>query len=1132
MRRAIPVLLLLMIACGPFFDEAPPSLGSYPERVATKRWDHLFKETSPLDPTLPDEPTLDGACHDLLQTLAPLDTLKRLAEIDLMLNQNRSGPYSARRANFLHELRELVADPAVFDAAKSYLTWRAGDGSTMRATPPEQRPWNMEEAQFKSLHEIYQTRVAEKLAEIDQIAAAAPRSMKPYWMVRRAAFLFEQDRYADAETDFAAVVSGFPAHPRAEVASLMRARCKIEQSRVLGRAAHAVQAGDGQENPDVVTIRDLQAAAEELLKTHVSTYAKGRFTPDAEGWLGGIAYDRKKFGAAVKQQLARVDRQPTRETTRSVLRECDAIFGELLKSCEVDANDSWLDAETQFDAAAVATHPLVARLFVQYCIDPAADVSIPLWWDERGIGGQQTLNFLNRRIFKPAPLVRLALRELGKELLSAGSKQDATTLTLLAWAATGEGEHEQALALLDRVAVAAPSDEALHARAIILQRLERHADAVAAFDTLAKAWPDSPLAADLVYRRSVSLFKCGRSGSAIADIAPVVFLQPVKTENEDSIPSKRMFPSSQLIQWLDTLVQFSPLDQLQSAFAAVPANSLAAGYLRNAIRTRALAAERFDLAAQHLAGETDVQDDSRQWLVSRQDGQRLMTRKDWETRAAPLAELYAKLGAAGNEAEMPALHLAIARLWMENRGLLTLPAVELSYYAESEEEKQDQLRRRNALELGFTRDAVNRELDHHDEATHALEHALEAAKSQDSAIAAPALELANQCLFRRAEFSLYQKSRALETDDTRLSQSLYRQLIDRFPTSPEAKRSVYFTFSPAAGPWMPGDYNPANSASALMRALMGKSDAQDNHHGPALEKIAAILARVDNPDPKTPLSTIRKNLDAAKREIAALRAGTDPDEQNDVVAAIIRLDDLSAAASLKDIRATDFLSYVKGETEHLPPSFRSLLDYKQRLQSSTDDTGADLGPKNDTVDGWRSFLDLYPDSPKAEAASFRMTRLIARQYRTSRKITAVHFPEAPMPGGYKHLEVFRVNPETDPDAVLYAIREHEKRFPMGRYLDDLNLLRAGTLIDSGNFADALVLLDGILENSSQRDLHVIAALEFADIAQRLLDPAQRTLVAKALKSTPGAFVRLRLLADGDTFLSRLQPLMPWLEKNG
>lgn len=1123
MRRTIPVLLLLLIACGPFFYQAPPSLGSYPERIAAKRWQQLFKEASPPDPAMPEAAALDESCRNLPETLAPLDPEKRLAEIDRLLAENRGGPYTVRRANLLHELRELAADPALFEVAGSYVEWRVLHDTPLPSEPPAERPWDMEEEDFKTLQQFYEFQVKQRLTFFEeQIAKADPR-MERYWKVRRGALFFEIRRYSEAEAEFSTVIEGQPDHPRAEAASLMLARCKIEQSRMLRRGADAADKTD--------EIFALLAEAETILTEFLNLHPEGRFAPDAEGWLGAIAFDRGLLGTAVKHQLARLDRQPTREITRTVLRECDLIFEKLLESRDPGARDPWIDPQEQFDSAAVARHPLVARLFVQHCIDPAAHISLPMWWDDSESGGRTTIDFLKRRVLSPLPFVRLALDGLGKELVKAKSKPDATTLTLLAWAATEEGEHEQALALLDQIAAGALNDESLHARAIVLQRLGRHAEAVAAFDSLATAFPNSLLASDLPYRRSVSLVQSRQAGKAITALLPLVFpIPPAAGEMADEAASPpSLHPQEQLLQWLDSLVQFSPLEELEGAFAATAQNATHRNLLRDAIRTRALAAHRFDVAARYLSDETDESVAEDAWLSSPLSDKRRMTRADWEAQAGPLLSGYAELAKNPPASGQAKVHFAIARQWMACRGTLAMPGVSLCYYAASEEEKQDLLRRRNALEMGIPREDIHRELDHRDEATHALEHALEAAKSADPAIAAPALELANQCLFRRAEFSLYQKSRALETAATQLSADLHRQLRERFPDSPEAKRAVYFTFAPAAGPWMPGDYNSYNAASALTGALLGYSSTEPPDDGETITKIEALPGRFENLDPKTPVSTIRRDLDAAIKELAALRALTNPEDQATVVRVIDRLDDLQAAASLTGVRSEDFRNYAGGSHHLLPPAFQSLLDFRARVKPMVDADGEELGPKDDSVDGWRDFLETWPDSPKAEAASFRMTRQIARKYRTSRRISAFHFPDAPIPNGYKRVEVIRLDPANDPEVVIAAIRHHESRFPAGRYRDDLNLLLAGALIDSGKFPQALALLESILSNPAQRDLHVVAALEFADIAQRLLDPEQRAAVARAIRRSRSAGDRLRLLVDGDTFLSRLKPLMPWLE---
>ena len=1096
---AAPVFLLLLIACGPYFYQAPPSLGTYPERIAAKRWQHLLAESLPPAPPMPDAAALDEVCRKLPETLAPLDTPKRLAEIDRLLAENRNGPYAVGRANFLHELRELAADPTLFESAKSYVEWRLANDQILPET------------------------------DFEKLFVQSTPSLLPYWRIRRGATLFETGRLAGAAEDFSAVIDGFPDHPRAEVASLMQARCKIEQSRHYSF--------DRRLRGKIDHFNELLRDAETILNELIARHPHGRFTPDAEGWLGAIAYERILLGTAVKHQLVRLDLQPTREITRSVLRECDRIFEEVLESYEPDASgNEWLDPQRQFDAAAVARHPLAARLFVQHCVDPAAHISLPTWWDEGESGDRMTIDFLKSRILKPKPFVRLALAELCKELVIAKSKPDATTLTLLAWSATENGEHKQALALLGQIQSPKLSDETMHARAIILQRLDRHGDAVVAFDALAKDHPCSPLLNDLPYRRSISLLKSDRSGKAILEILPLAnSTSSVLDEvGDDTSPLPKLHPRMHLIQWLDTLIQFAPLKELEIAFAGIKEDRERFDSLRDAIRTRALAAHRFDIAARYLDdSETseesveEIPDEDAEPEEFSLSEHLPMSRTEWNRRVAPLAKLYAQLNNTPPASKRAQLHLSIARHWMKNRGYLTMPSLALSDYSGSDGD-QDLLRRRNAIELGFSRKTIHLELDHRDEVTHALEHALEAAVSKDPAIAAPALELANECLFRRAEFSLYQKSRALETGASKFSSDLHRQLCERFPKSPEAKRSVYYTFTPTAGPWMPAN----GAASTLNGATADPSQFDPPGDSDVMKKIRAIPSRIGALDRTTPLAEIHHELDATKREMDALRQKTSPTEQAGVVRVIQILGDLQDAVSLPGISADDFLSYANGKNDILPPVFTSLLEFRKRLSRTTEEVPYPEGTDKYGVPGWSTFLALYPDSPKAEEASFYFTTMIARRYRTMRDISDVYFPEAPSLAGYKHFVVYRQNPAIGPDEVLAAIDEHEKQYPRGRYQVDLNLLRAGALIDAGKFPQALALLESILSNPVQCEFfrHGVAAFDFADIAQRLLDLEQRALIASAFRDTPGALDRLRLLVNGDTFLSQLKPLMPWLEE--
>jgi hypothetical protein len=1155
MRRATYIIVFGVIACGPFFYQAPPAIGNYPERLPTKPWTQLLAETAPLDPALPAADQQDETCLKLPATLATLDAKGRLAELDRLLKVNRDGHYSQFRSNLLWELRELVGDDALFKTAAPYIAWRVHQPAPLPPRPPAERPWNIEAEEFAALKAAHTSRIEDLTAEFDRSIAAAPAVLLPHWQVQRGAFLFRIGRYTDARLAMEDVLEGAAEGApklRELAAMIMAARCLIEDSRELAK----LPLTEGRRGE----IEGLQNDAAERLKQLIAL-GKTRphpYVPDAHGWLGAIAADRNQLGAAVVHQLDRLEAQPTREITRTVLRECDQLFARLLENRCSPESSAWLSPEDDFDAARVARHPVVARLFVQHAIDPAATISLPLIGDNES-GDRHTIDFLKQRILRPQPFVQTALDALGRELLKHRPALDAATLTLLAWSATEAGEHEQALALLDQITAPKPADDTLLARATVLKRLKRHAEAVAAYDRLMTDYPASPLANDLPFQRGIEQFRAGRVTDAIVSLVSVsaaenarlrtqVEAQMAGKEAADDEYPPKLQPEYHLIQWLDTLAQFASLADLEAAVAKLPpeANLKHPSFdgtdlslteqLHGLLRCRALAAGDFALAKRHVAMTPPPA--PTEWAGSRyQFNEALhLDAAGWEKRVAPLEKLHAELAAATQPADRARLHLAMARHWWAQRGFLTLPVIGACYYANSEEDRQDLLRRQNALQLGFSREVVTAELDHRDEATHALEHALAAAAvGSDPATAAAALELANECLFRRAEFSFYQKSRALETNDAKLSRSLYDQLRQRFPNSKEARRAVYHVFTPLAAPWMPGDYNPNNCVSAFLATLAGRprddySEETTAAREAAQDQIVKLPAQFENPKPGTRFAELRRDLHAAKLKLDTLRPATDPDWQDAVLDAINRLDDLAAAASLPNITMADYTDYANGRHPKLPPDFKSLQDFRARLKPTVDDDGNDGDPANDTIDGWREFLETYPDSPKLEAASLRLTRLLARQFRGPLRVRAFHFPAAPIPNGYKHIVVDRHLPAPNPKLVLAAIDDHEARYSTGRYQEDLDLLRAGALIDAGDFGRAMELLEKVLANPAQLDLHGPAVLEFGDLAQRLLDPEQRLKATSAFRRRPGAMNILRCLVAGDTCLARLAPLMPWLEE--
>jgi hypothetical protein len=393
------------------------------------------------------------------------------------------------------------------------------------------------------------------------------------------------------------------------------------------------------------------------------------------------------------------------------------------------------------------------------------------------------------------------------------------------------------------------------------------------------------------------------------------------------------------------------------------------------------------------------------------------------------------------------------------------------------------------------------------------------------------LDLANEALFRRAEFSRYQNVRAVERDASGLSAKWVGRLRREFPESAEAGRAVGFWFGPVAGEWMPGDYNPWRTSELMSAVMTGRefdSWVEDPEEEAAYQGIEAQRARFDALQPGATVASLQRDLSAARAEVQRLRPKTDPAHQHEVLAAIARLDSMAAVLAVPGVRVEDVANYLNDRKGQLPVAFASVIEFERRLRPVLGVDGQEIPSPMDSIVGWREFLNAYPESPRAEAASFRMVRMIARQQRSRVAIEAFRFPEAPILWGYKRVGVVRGDSHGEPAQVLAALDEHDVLFPGGRYRDDVDLLRAGAQIDAGNFSDALFLIDRVLSNPAQRDLVIPATLQFAEIAQKLLEPERRMEVVEAFRNHRGAVHWLERLVIGGTYLSRLQPMMPWL----
>lgn len=1157
MKRHLLPFTPLLLACGPIFYQAPPTIEHFPERSPTKRWQTLFQEAKPK----PDGAlTADGlfqSCSDLTAKLPDLTQQERIQAIDILLQQNRDGDFRLNFANFLYEMRELVVAEAPLDQVKPYFEWRQPqlrERAGFISRPPE-RQWDWDDKQFAQAKESYHKSMRDSLEAYDRLLKEGAKVLLPYVLVQKGATQFNSSRFEDAAKDFTEVLTNFPDHPRAEVAQLMLGRCALEQSRALRRSQMSMPDGNQKAATLEETNKQLHLATERFQK-YRETYPKGRFLADTLGWMAAVSHDFGSYDKAVVLQIERLDVQSTREITRSVMRECDRLFEKMFAS---DEAQDWQRGYEGYEiggplAMALARHPVIARMFVQRTIDPAAEISLPFYWEDTS-GSRETLDFLRKRIIRPQQVAKTTLTSLARAMTkqSNGPQQDPMTLLILGWASSLNGEHEQALTLFDRAIAQKPSDELLHGRAIVLNRLGRNLDAAEAFARLEQDYPKSILTTGSLFERALTRYRAGQAGKALLDLWKIHPLN--NQENGDRSPSADLHLGDETQQWIDVIAQFAPMEQLYAPLSVLPPDDPQAKELRTILLYRSLAKEDFEHAKQYLepeeqadkppAGQADAavpeepadedmtQEDSEYWTDKPLD----LT--FWQKEIAPLAEATQQLKKANTPERKAVAHLAVAKHWRNLRGRISLPLQHRYDFANSEPERIDLLRRQNARALGLSRTTVEQELDSRDELSHALSHFLAAADlAKDPAIACEALEGANEALFRLAEFSPYRISRAIETDANGLSARLVERLKKEFPNSKETKRAIAWTFEPFSlyGDWMPGDYSNwrvERNLQQYARTLRPKNADSDPYKKDKtlqpFEKRLHLLLEDQTKD----LASYQAELTALQKDFDQARPSIDV-ECIDVFAD--DLDDLLAATKVTDLPPALFRSYAKirlsrnappeaiGEWQILAP-FLAFLD---RICPMEGDNGR--RKKADNIESWQEYLRLYPQSPKTEAVSLRLLRLKVRACCPLPHIRSFHFPEAPSMGGYKRIAPrTRAHPE-DPKALTQELKRYEERFPQGRYKADLSLLRVALAIDQQQEAVALRELTTILRDPQHPELYPLAGRYLAECALKLLEKEARPRMIDALRADSQAREMVRNLALGDTCVSRIRPVLPWLEK--
>ena len=231
--KRLALLIPLLIACGPFFYQAPPSLSHYPERTPTKSWLEILETSHPRNEESHDELTAEFL--EFCQSLSVLPKADQLKKTDEFITRNRQGHFAISLANFLLELRELIELEIPATDFQAYLDWRRTLLSPPSAPRPPLNSWNTKRAEFEQAKLAYNQELLDFLSSIDQRIDTASPQLKPFLITQRAGMHFRAGVLTSASK------VGFrthhcnrsPDHPRSEVARFMLARIALEASRTL-----------------------------------------------------------------------------------------------------------------------------------------------------------------------------------------------------------------------------------------------------------------------------------------------------------------------------------------------------------------------------------------------------------------------------------------------------------------------------------------------------------------------------------------------------------------------------------------------------------------------------------------------------------------------------------------------------------------------------------------------------------------------------------------------------------------------------------------------------------------------------------------------------------------------------------
>ena len=775
-------------ACGGSFEEAPPTLPYYLDRLPAKPPAKIFQETFPGNAAFAKADfkasllSLAGDC----QSGRPAPAL--LATTDKLLDRARLDPdQPAALCNVLNDVRDLFAAamPITGQSAADYIRWRVEHANWFRLS------WDGKPMEYgtyggQGFTDEWQgkQRRADRETLDKLIAAGGP--LAAHWLYLRGAYDFPQG----GADQFRQVVERYPDHPRAETARFMLARCRLVASRSHGDG----YGGEPKPEEEAAASRE-RAEARAGFEDYLKRYPKGRFAADVPGWLGALAFTEKDYLRALDCYLQQADVPEHPEVLKSAGFMCERCLSLLADQGDQEA------------LRRVAAHPRLAMSLVYLLVDATqAPVKDPGAQDANETETPARVGRWRREL-----LPRLATEVAAQKDAYAAKTWQSRYLAILAQAASGIGDQGKALTLCDMAADELQrSDDLAFVRLVALARAHRLPEAVAAGREFARVFPKSPLAPGAVLRVALALQDNHQAGAAVGelsrlqraltaqaeaaaksgdDLAGFVYPPPEALLTISRSVLQRDASGAELAeisQLRDALLNFAPLPELA---AALPADGSQAD---NGLDATEAANLRAVLVQRWLAEEENFA-----------EAKKYATPAQWNLVAANLEKLTAEVVSAAGGTARASAALRLADGWSAVRGRLVFAPLETdqtraTLFAD-DAARAGLNRRENGLALNFTAAMVDRALSSRDEWRHAFDWSLKAADAAPmrSALRARALWTALHAMPSMALASPYTFLRAGETDASGLSRQLYERLRKECPDSREAREfAVYYDLAP------------------------------------------------------------------------------------------------------------------------------------------------------------------------------------------------------------------------------------------------------------------------------------------------------------------------------------------------